>query len=182
MRREGPCAAAIRSSSVRDLLWWSQSCQQRIALPRSLQRDFSGAGEPIILPRWPLFGVRDRLSLPLGSNQLIAFHPAQCGVDRSAGKASHLHHRVAINMTCADGLQDHCRRVGEFLAVRHGPQHTYVEFYVARGRLTPLRASRRQTTPSGFNESPALIDTTTPHVTNNYTTQMVADLPLAANP
>src|SRR5438477_10329495 len=31
-------------------------------------------------------------------------------------------------------------------------------------------------------EAPALIDTTTSHVTNNYTSQMVVDLPLAANP
>src|SRR5688572_28138310 len=31
-------------------------------------------------------------------------------------------------------------------------------------------------------EGPALIDTTTAHVTNNYTSQMVANLPLAANP
>src|SRR5439155_25645279 len=31
-------------------------------------------------------------------------------------------------------------------------------------------------------EAPALIDTTTAHVTNNYSGQLVADLPLAANP
>ncbi len=31
-------------------------------------------------------------------------------------------------------------------------------------------------------DAPALIDTTTAHVTNNYTSQMVSDLPLAANP
>jgi hypothetical protein len=30
--------------------------------------------------------------------------------------------------------------------------------------------------------APPLIDTTTPHITNNYTTQMISDLPLAANP
>src|SRR3989442_10825481 len=127
MRREGPYTAAIRSSSVRDLLSWSQSSQQRIALPRSFQRDFSGAGEPIILTRWPLFGIRDRLALPLGSNQLIAFHPAQRRVDSSAGKASHLHHRVAINMTCADGLQDHRRSVEESLPVRHAGSVPYVD-------------------------------------------------------
>src|SRR5438045_3762009 len=134
MRREGPCTAAIRSSSVRDLLCWSQSCQQRIALPRSFQRDFSGAGEPVILTRWPLFGVRDRLALPLGSNQLLAFHPAQRGVDSSAWKASRLHHRVAINMTCADGLQDHRRTVGESWPVRHAGSVPYVEVYLARGK------------------------------------------------
>src|SRR6185369_6887980 len=31
-------------------------------------------------------------------------------------------------------------------------------------------------------DTPALIDTTTPHITNNFTTQMISDLPLAANP
>src|SRR5262245_57061789 len=31
-------------------------------------------------------------------------------------------------------------------------------------------------------EAPALIDTTTPHISNTYTSQVIADLPLAANP
>src|ERR1700733_13925667 len=98
MLREELRAAAIRPSYVFNLLFRNQLGQQRITLSRGLQRFFPRAGEFVVLTWWPLLSIRNRLAFPMGSNQFIAFHPAQCRVNSSARKAGKLHHRVAINM------------------------------------------------------------------------------------
>src|SRR5579872_563388 len=68
MRHEGPCTAAIRSSYALDLLCGRQLCEQRIALPRGLQRRLPGTGELEVLARRPQCRIRDGLAFPPGLN------------------------------------------------------------------------------------------------------------------
>src|ERR1700687_1331379 len=75
------------SSYLVDLGRWDQPGKEWIAFVRGLQRNFTGAGEFVVLARRPLFEVGNGLLLPVRADEVVALEAAQSGVDGSAGQA-----------------------------------------------------------------------------------------------